>query len=60
MEFRYSMPTEIYFGEDAVLKNKEVFSSIGKKALVVTGRRSAKMNGSYDDVKQALSEIGSD
>ena len=42
MEFRYSMPTEIYFGEDAVLKNKEVFSSIGKKALVVTGRRSAK------------------
>lgn len=31
MEFRYSMPTEIYFGEDAVLKNKEVFSSIGKR-----------------------------
>lgn len=60
MEFRYSMPTEIYFGEDAVLKNKEVFSSIGKKALVVTGRRSAKMNGSYDDVKQALSETGTD
>ena len=56
MEFRYSMPTEIYFGEDAVLKNKEVFSAIGKKALIVTGRRSAKINGSYEDVRQALYE----
>jgi len=52
------MPTEIYFGEDVVLKNKEVFSLIGSKALIVTGRNSSKKNGSYDDVKQALSQIG--
>ena len=58
MEFRYLMPTEIFFGEDVVLKNKEVFSAIGRKALIVTGRRSAKINGSYDDVRQALSETG--
>lgn len=52
MEFKYSMPTQIYFGKDVVLKNKEVFSKIGSKALIVTGRRSAKENGSYDDVKK--------
>ena len=58
MEFIYSMPTEIYFGEDSVLKNKEVFSKIGSRALIVTGRSSAKKNGSYDDVTKARSEAG--
>lgn len=58
MEFKYSMPTKIYFGKDSILINKEVFSSIGSKALIVTGRNSAKKNGSYDDVVRALSEVG--
>ncbi|AFL98981.1 alcohol dehydrogenase, class IV [Desulfitobacterium dehalogenans ATCC 51507] len=58
MEFRYFMPAELYFGEDAVLKNKDIFKAIGSKALIVTGRSSAKKNGSYDDVTQALSETG--
>ncbi len=58
MEFKYIMPTQIYFGKDVVLKNKEVFSTIGSKALIVTGRSSAKKNGSYDDVKKALIETG--
>lgn len=43
MEFKYLMPTEIYFGEDEVLKNKGVFDVIGNKALIVTGRSSAKI-----------------
>ncbi|MEL7655561.1 MAG: iron-containing alcohol dehydrogenase family protein [Bacillota bacterium] len=58
MEFRYFMPTEIYFGEDVVLKHQEVFKTIGSKALIVTGRSSAKNNGSYDEVTKALSETG--
>ncbi|NLI59805.1 MAG: iron-containing alcohol dehydrogenase [Clostridiales bacterium] len=56
MEFNFLMPTEIYFGEDVILKNKGVFSALGSKALVVTGKSSAKKNGSYDDVKEALSK----
>lgn len=60
MKFKYSMPTDIYFGEDVILKNKEVFSSVGTKALIITGRSSAKKNGSYDDVTKALSETGID
>ncbi|NLL74035.1 MAG: alcohol dehydrogenase, partial [Clostridiales bacterium] len=58
MEFKYEMPTKIFFGEEVVLKNKEVFATIGSKALIVTGRRSAKINGSYHDVSKALSSTG--
>lgn len=58
MNFKYSMPTKIYFGEESILKNKEVFSSLGRKALIVTGRNSAKKNGSYGDVIKALCEMG--
>lgn len=58
MKFNYLMPTQMYFGEDAILKNEGVFSTIGKKALIVTGRNSAKINGSYDDVVKALSKDG--
>ena len=57
MNFKYSMPTKIYFGEESILKNKEVFSSLGRKSLIVTGRNSAKKNGSYDDVIKALCEM---
>lgn len=60
MNFKYSMPTKIYFGKDSILKNKEVFCNIGRKALIVTGRSSAKKNGSYNDVVKALSEVGID
>ncbi|HHX62870.1 MAG TPA: iron-containing alcohol dehydrogenase [Epulopiscium sp.] len=56
MNFKYLMPTQMYFGEDVVFKNKEIFSSIGTKALIVTGRSSAKKNGAYDDITQALVE----
>lgn len=60
MNFKYLMPTKIYFSEDAISKNKDVFRNIGSKALIVTGRNSAKKNGSYDDVVKALSSIGID
>lgn len=55
MEFKYFMPTQMYFGEDAILRNKGVLVGIGKKALIVTGRSSAKVNGSYHDMAAALS-----
>lgn len=45
----------MYFGKDAVSNNQEVFAAIGKKALIVTGRNSAKKNGAYDDIVKALS-----
>lgn len=60
MAFIYSMPTDIYFGRDVILKNDEAFSKFGSRALVVTGKRSAKKNGSYDDIKQVLANTGID
>ena len=55
MEFNYLMPTQMYFGVDSILKNKGVLVGIGRKALIVTGRNSAKQNGSYHDMVTALS-----
>lgn len=60
MAFIYSMPTDIYFGRDVILKNDEAFSKFGSRALVVTGKSSAKENGSYDDIKQVLANTGID
>jgi len=58
MIFNFLMPTDMYFGKDVVIENKEIFKTIGSKALIVTGRNSAKINGSYDDVARALDETG--
>ncbi len=60
MNFKYFMPTEVYFGEDVVRNNKEVLVPLGKKALVVTGRTSAKNNGSYHDIAAALGDLAVD
>lgn len=56
--FQYFMPTKIFFGKNCILENKEVFQQFGKKAMIFTGKNSAKKNGSLDDVVQALREIG--
>ena len=53
-DFNYFMPTKVYFGKDCVLKNAEVFKQFGKKAIILTGRTSAKNNGSQADVVKAL------
>lgn len=54
MNFNYFMPTKIYFGEDVISKNKNLFKDFGKKAYVITGKHSSKENGSYNDVINSL------
>lgn len=58
MEFKYFMPSKVFFGENCVLKNQEQFQVLGKRALIVTGRKSAKKSGAYGDVIQALAFSG--
>lgn len=53
--FTYFMPTKIFFGKDCITNNKEVFSNFGSKALILTGKSSAKKNGSQSDIINALS-----
>lgn len=58
MDFKYYMPVQMYFGRDVVIKHKEEFSKAGQRALIVTGRKSSKINGSLVEVEQCLSETG--
>ena len=53
---RFYVPSNIYVEKNCVKNHKEEFPKIGKKALIVTGRHSAKVNGSLDDVLSVLEE----
>lgn len=50
--------TRVYTEKDCVLTHGQELASFGKKALIVTGRTSAKKNGSYDDVCKVLEHFG--
>ncbi len=54
MSYKYHMPTRVFSGKNCIINNSELLAAYGKKAMIVTGRRSAKANGSQDDVINAL------
>ncbi|MDF2566937.1 MAG: alcohol dehydrogenase, class [Oscillospiraceae bacterium] len=54
MNYIQYMPTKVITGNECVVNNSNLFKSLGKKALIVTGTHSAKANGSEQDVKSAL------
>ncbi len=56
--FKFFMPAHVYFGENCILENKNVLQAFGKKALIVTGRNSAKKNGAQADITAALESVG--
>ena len=58
MKFNYAVPTRLVMGADCVMVNRDEFSLFGKKALIVTGKHSAKANGALDDVISSLSLNG--
>lgn len=52
------MPTKVYSENECVSAHAAELSSLGKKAMIVTGKRSSRVNGSLEDVKSALSGNG--
>ena len=54
MSYKYYMPTKVVFGQDCIHEYSELFSSYGKKAMIVSGKHSSKINGSQDDVSCVL------
>lgn len=58
MEFTYYMPVRVIFGKGVVTKSAAEFKRLGSRALVVTGRNSADVNGSMADTAKALEECG--
>ncbi|MGN1230517.1 MAG: iron-containing alcohol dehydrogenase, partial [Anaerotignum sp.] len=56
-QFRYFMPVDTYFGRGCVAAHKDAMAKLGKKAMVVTGRTSAKKNGAQKDITDALDAL---
>lgn len=54
----FYMPTKVISGKDSVLQNEEIFSRLGSKAIIVTGKKSAVVSGAFDDVKKVLEANG--
>ncbi len=52
----YYMPVKVFEETDVVRKKAGEIAKLGSKALIVTGKHSAKANGSLDDVIAALDE----
>ena len=55
--FTYSMPTRVICGRDCVFNRGEALAELGRSALIVTGKSSAK-NGALADVLSALEKNG--
>ena len=47
-------------GKNCLTEQRAFLAQLGKKALVVTGRHSARINGAYDDAVTVLKENGQD
>lgn len=55
---QFYLPTKIYTETGCVKNHSEELASLGKKALIITGRTSSKKNGSLKDVEEALKAQG--
>lgn len=56
--FTSYLPTKIVFGVGAIEKLSELVKNLGKKALIVTGRKSTKATGLLDRVIDSLKNVG--
>ena len=54
MSAMYSMPTRILSGKGCIISHSTLLSELGRHALIVTGRNSARTNGALADVTAAL------
>ena len=56
----FYIPVKIYCENNCVRAHAKDLAAFGKKALIVTGKKSAFKNGSIDDVEEALSMCGTE
>lgn len=55
--FNFYMPVNILSGKDPLSENMNIFSELGKKCLIVTGKTSAKKSGALDDVISIFNQL---
>lgn len=58
MDFSTHKPVSILTGENCVTENAALFAKLGRRALIVSGRRSADLCGAMADVAAALDSVG--
>lgn len=58
MIFKFIIGTKVLFGINCIDEHKTIFNEFGKKAVIVTGKTSAKASGALDDVVKVLNEYG--
>ncbi len=54
----FYMPTRLISGKDCLLNSQNEFKTLGKKALIITGKNSALRSGVLLDLHKVLSESG--
>lgn len=54
MDFTVYMPVRVVSGTDCVARNADCLLHLGKRFLIMTGGRSARLSGAMDDVTQVL------
>ena len=52
----YYMPTRVFFSTEALTQAKDHILSLGCKALIVTGKNSARLSGALEEIQQLLQE----
>lgn len=57
-EFNYYMPTRVFWGPSCLKKHGNALPPIGRRALVVTGRTSARSSGVLNDIAEILQANG--
>ena len=55
---KFLMPTLVYSEENCVLNHSAELAALGSRALIVTGKRSARRCGAFADVTAALDKHG--
>ncbi|OQB15202.1 MAG: Alcohol dehydrogenase 2 [Firmicutes bacterium ADurb.Bin193] len=54
----FFMPVKVISGDGCVVENYSEFSKLGKRAVIVTGRSSARKSGALFDIEDALNKAG--
>ena len=54
----FYMPVKVYSEENCVQRHAAELAALGKRALIVTGKSSARRCGAFDDVTHALEQFG--
>lgn len=56
-DFSFYMPVNILGGKNSLQNNKNIFLSLGKKCLIVTGKTSAKKSGALDELISVFNDL---